>query len=334
MVKLIVKSIHQYLPLGRVRKERVMYKTKRLELYELMQMMRIILIASALVMVLVITPIAINANAARYVTAVENTVSRTMAERVRDRNFRENRASSDGMSEVTPEGEPNLNNGEGNTVMQETVETESEETIETISWSTMHVGVDVATTYAEPNGEKLGEIKFASVVNVSDEPCEEGWAKIQYEEVECFIKAENLLTAEEMLENNQYLLAQILYSEAGGVSKDEMRLVGEVVLNRLTTEYWEFEPYCETILGVVKQYGQYPTTYRKIQNGLVPSNDAMEVAKALLLGEYERLLPEGCLWQTGFYPRWNVEVVVYPGNWELADGTVINVYHHYSVLKG
>ena len=200
-------------------------------------------------------------------------------------------------------------------------------------WVDMHICVDVATIYESPDGEILEEGYFTTKVKVSSEECKDGWRKIRFAEDRVgYIKTENLMSANQMLDNFRYLFAQILYAEAGGVSMDEMRLVGEVVLNRLTTDYWEFEPYCTSLWGVLSQSGQYPDTLRKIRNGLVPSEDALEVARALLLDEYESLLPDDCLWQTGFYPSWNVEVVRYPGEWELDDGTVIEVYHYYSVL--
>ena len=221
--------------------------------------------------------------------------------------------------------------------VEETEETkkaeESKKVEDAEKWVDMHISVDVTTIYDAPNGEYLETGYFTTKVQMSSEKCEKGWAKIKLSDGRVgYIKTENLMSANQMLENFRYLFAQILYAEAGGVSKGEMRLVGEVVLNRLTTDYWEFEPYCTTLWGVLSQSGQYPDTLRKIRNGLAPSEDALEVAKCLLLGEYERLLPEDCLWQTGFYPTWNVEVVRYPGKWVLDDGTVINVYHHYSKL--
>ncbi len=200
-------------------------------------------------------------------------------------------------------------------------------------WYDMYICVDVATIYKSPDGEKLEEVYFSNKVQMSSKECKTGWREIRLEDGKVgYIKAENLMTANQMLDNFRYLLAQILYAEAGGVSKWEMRLVGEVVFNRLTTDYWEFEVYCTTLWGVLSQSGQYPETLRKIRNGITPSEDALEVAKALLLDEYEELLPDDCLWQTGFYPSWNVEVVRYPGQWKLDDGTVIEVYHYYSVL--
>lgn len=163
-------------------------------------------------------------------------------------------------------------------------------------WYDMYICVDVATIYKSPDGEKLEEVYFSNKVQMSSKECKTGWREIRLEDGKVgYIKAENLMTANQMLDNFRYLLAQILYAEAGGVSKWEMRLVGEVVFNRLTTDYWEFEPYCTTLWGVLSQSGQYPETLRKIRNGITPSEDALEVAKALLLDEYEELLPDDCL---------------------------------------
>lgn len=117
-----------------------------------------------------------------------------------------------------------------------------------------------------------------------------------------------------------YLLAQILYCEAGGVSRAEMARVGKVVLNRVNTDYHEFAN-CNTINQVLRQPGQYPETVAKIDNGIKPSQDALEVAEGLLSGTIQvSELSEDVLWQTGFVPDWQVRVVYQSG------------CHYYSVL--
>ena len=116
-----------------------------------------------------------------------------------------------------------------------------------------------------------------------------------------------------------YLFAQILYCEAGGANKAEMARVGQVVLNRLNTDYWEFKN-CDTFYDVLVQENQYPETLAKIRNGIIPSKDAMAVAKGLIKGTIDSGLSEDVLWQTGFIPTWNVKVV-YESQW-----------HYYSVL--
>lgn len=123
------------------------------------------------------------------------------------------------------------------------------------------------------------------------------------------------------------LLAEIIYCEASGTSRDEMAKVGQVILNRRDTTYWEFAN-CKTIYDVVSQKGQYPETLAKINNGIKLSNSidkaemdkAMEVAEGLLSGTINSGLSKDVLWQTGFEPSWDV-IVVCQTNW-----------HYYSVL--
>jgi len=120
-----------------------------------------------------------------------------------------------------------------------------------------------------------------------------------------------------------YLFAQILYCEAGGESKEEMARVGQVVLNRMNTDYWEFEDV-NTFYEVVTQKGQYPETWAKIKNGIVPSEDAIEVAEGLVNGTVDSGLGEDVYWQTGFVPDWNARVIL--------KTKCDNGYHYYSVL--
>ena len=112
------------------------------------------------------------------------------------------------------------------------------------------------------------------------------------------------------------LLAQIIYCEASGTSRDEMAKVGQVVLNRRDTTYFEFAN-CKTIYSVIAQDGQYPETLEKIENGIKLSNSidkaemekAMKIAEGLLNGTIDSGLSKDVLWQTGFIPTWNVDVV-------------------------
>lgn len=120
-------------------------------------------------------------------------------------------------------------------------------------------------------------------------------------------------------EYNQYLLAQIITAETGGVSDDEMAKVGQVVLNRVNSKYWEFKDY-NTIYEVLTQKGQYPETYKKIVNGLKPSEEAEKISRELIEGKINSGLSEDVLWQTGFVPKFNVKVVLK------------TKYHYYSVL--
>ncbi|MGN1299179.1 MAG: hypothetical protein ACI4UE_04270 [Candidatus Scatovivens sp.] len=120
-------------------------------------------------------------------------------------------------------------------------------------------------------------------------------------------------------DSDVYLLAQILFCEAGGCGNSEMAKVGQVVLNRKNTDYWEFKD-CDTIYDVVSQKNSYPQTLKKIKNGIVPSEAAKQVAKGLLDGSIDSGLSKDVLWQTGFKPSWNV-IVVQKTEW-----------HYYSAL--
>ena len=124
-------------------------------------------------------------------------------------------------------------------------------------------------------------------------------------------------------EKDIYLFAQILYCEAGGESKAEMARVGQVVLNRMNTDYWEFAK-CKTINQVLRQSGQYPETVAKIDRGIKPSQAAMEVARGLLNGTIDSGLGEDVYWQTGFVPDWNARVIL--------KTPCDSGYHYYSVL--
>lgn len=110
-------------------------------------------------------------------------------------------------------------------------------------------------------------------------------------------------------DNDVYLLAQILYAEAGGCGKDEMSKVGQVVLNRMNTNYWEFAGY-DTIYEVLCQKNSYPTTLRKINNGITPSKLALQVAEGLLSGNLDSGLEDNVFWQTGEIPSWRATVVL------------------------
>lgn len=192
----------------------------------------------------------------------------------------------------------------------------------------MYISANRVNVYSDPTEEAeiVTTLIFTDKVEIFPENNIEGWSKIQVSGYEGYIADNLMMYRQEFLDNFQYLLAQALMSEAGGVSKEEMGKVGEVILNRVTTTYWEFNRQT-TIREVLSASGQYPGTYRKIQNGLLPSEDAMEVAESLLLGEYENQLPDNCYWQTGFDPvraGFAVEVVdkSYCGN---------NYYHYYAV---
>ena len=117
---------------------------------------------------------------------------------------------------------------------------------------------------------------------------------------------------------DEYLLAQLMFCEAGGCDKSEMARCGQVVLNRVTSNLPDFAN-CNSIRDVITQKGQYPQTWAKIVRGIKPSDEALEVSHGLLEGTLDSGLSEDVLWQTGFIPRFNAHVV-YQSPW-----------HYYSV---
>lgn len=143
--------------------------------------------------------------------------------------------------------------------------------------------------------------------------------KSSTKKVEETTKAKKAETKKDYTDDDVYLLAQIVYCEAGGCSKDEMAKVGQVVLNRRDTDYWEFAD-CKTIYTVLCYKNSYPDTLKKIKNGIVPSKSAIIVAEGLLNGTVDSGLSKDVLWQTGFKPSWNVTVVLR------------TKWHYYSVL--
>ena len=110
----------------------------------------------------------------------------------------------------------------------------------------------------------------------------------------------------------EYLLAQIIYCEAGGESEMEMWVTGSVVLNRARTDYPQFAAV-DTIIDVLyqgdgtsnQQYSRI--TINKIESGIVPSGTAQEIARNLISGKL-KCVDEDVLYQTHVYPTWGVEV--------------------------
>lgn len=166
------------------------------------------------------------------------------------------------------------------------------------------------------------------------------WVKILYDEEKTgYINSKYISNSEEDIptisssslgtytDDDVYLLAQILYCEAGGVGKEEMGRVGQVVINRMTTDYREFRKN-NSIYDVVTQSGQYPQTWKRIKGGVKPSQDALDVARGLLdgsfipdFGDAQNYITE-ILWQTGFKPKWSCTVVY-----------TSSCGHYYSKLK-
>ena len=120
-----------------------------------------------------------------------------------------------------------------------------------------------------------------------------------------------------------YLLAQIVYCEAGGQGSSEMSYVGSVVINRARTDYHDFQSV-DTIREVLYQgYGtsaqQYAEeTIDKIEDGIEPSDDAMEVASGLIDGTIDCLDEEILFQMEDWMPTWDgIEEVYIPGATEL-----------------
>ena len=120
-----------------------------------------------------------------------------------------------------------------------------------------------------------------------------------------------------------YLLAQIVYCEAGGQGSSEMSYVGSVVINRARTDYHDFRTV-DTIREVLYQgYGtsaqQYAEeTIDKIEDGIEPSEDAIEVASGLIDGTIDCLDEEILFQMEDYMPTWDgIEEVYIPGATEL-----------------
>jgi hypothetical protein len=134
---------------------------------------------------------------------------------------------------------------------------------------------------------------------------------------------------EEYSQVNEYLLAQAIHCEAGGTGDlNEMMYCGKVMLNRMISNASDFKNVT-TLEEVLNQSNQYPETIAKIRSGIVPCDEAKEAAHRILCGEtlyyqdkdgVSRVFGEDVLWQTGFFPSWNVDVIFQ------------SEYHYYSVL--
>ena len=111
------------------------------------------------------------------------------------------------------------------------------------------------------------------------------------------------------------LLGDIIFAEAAGCDDAERIRVGQVVLNRVHTSYWEFATQ-DTILDVVSS-GDYPTTWGRIQAGLRNEPGfceeayarCHEIAEGLLAGTMSSCLSDDVFWQTRTEPKFNATVV-------------------------
>lgn len=172
-------------------------------------------------------------------------------------------------------------------------------------WETRYVAVDRASVYSLDGESILGTVKYTD--RLKSTRYADGYM-VELEGHKGWVSQEVLLSANVLLERDQYLLAQIGMAEAGGVGKSEMLLVMEVVTNRVATSYRDFA-HVSTLIEVLMQKNQYPDTVKKIRNKLIPSTEALECAELILVGDYDRVLPEDCFWQTGFKPGWAAKVI-------------------------
>lgn len=167
----------------------------------------------------------------------------------------------------------------------------SEDTDESVEVATLQTIVKpserVKKTVEEPVIETIEEV--VGVVEVVEEPV------VDPEELE--------------------LMAKVIYQEAGGdaCSDEARRMVGEVVLNRVASEY--FPDTLEEVLLQERQYGRYHWTgiiwpeRASYESEAHAVERARQIATDLLTGKLERLLPEDVLFQAEF-PQ-NVEIVAF-----------------------
>lgn len=126
-------------------------------------------------------------------------------------------------------------------------------------------------------------------------------------------------------EGDIYMLAQAISAEAEGCGMEEKILVGKVILNRIESDYRSFSNYT-SISEVLSTPNAYPVTWERIQDGLVPSEESLKVARKLLDGSMDELYYDGIyvdtdvLYQTSDEPTW---------------GSVLfkTEYHYYAVPK-
>lgn len=89
------------------------------------------------------------------------------------------------------------------------------------------------------------------------------------------------------------LLAHLIFAEAEGCTQDEMLWTGQVVLNRVDSQYFP-----NSIREVIFESGQYSTTWDG-RIYLDPSQDCYDVAQLLMDGN--RYIPSNVLFQTNGY---------------------------------
>ena len=158
----------------------------------------------------------------------------------------------------------------------------------------------------DTSGKVLGYLPYGELIDVIS--IDQGWAEIIFGEKTAFVSAEYILPEYDF---NVSFLATVMFAEASICGEAEMARVGQVVVNRANTEYYEFAD-CHTFVEVIAQPGQYTDTWERIQEGLTPSPEALYVAEGLLDGTIDSGLGEDVLFQTGFKPSWGRIVYVSP----------------------
>lgn len=121
----------------------------------------------------------------------------------------------------------------------------------------------------------------------------EDWVTVSYNDTICYVHGDYLSVEMTPVpaysENDLYIMAHVICGEGQGLPDEEQRLIGSVVLNRVSSPAWP-----NTIEEVVFQKGQYVCTrdgnyYRE------PTDRNWENAKWLL--ENGSQLPEGVVYQ-------------------------------------
>ena len=202
-------------------------------------------------------------------------------------------------------------------ISEEPVEVTSEVT-EIVSTETVEETTDVILT--DSMDETNAVTSEAIEATVAEASVEE--VSLEAEESDYFQRLREIVPA---TEENIRQLACVMKTEAEGCSSNvdeelaEMVRVGKVLLNRILTDYYEYQNVTD-IISAVTPKDQYPGSLARIQSGYVPRDEILQVAEALLNGEVDAEFGEDVYWQTGFVPGWNCHVV-YTSPW-----------HYYSAL--
>jgi hypothetical protein len=174
---------------------------------------------------------------------------------------------------VTSEGEPT-------TTYEQTAEVTSSSIENEVDKNQQEIEVSIE------NIQDAGKEKASLYEDIQEETTEAGVQSILDSEEISNEEESTDVILEEYKDVDEYLLAQLLYCEAGGAnSRNELLYVGKVALNRMTTDYHDFKSV-NTLEEVINQKGQYASaTKEKIAAGVEPTPECLEAAHALLTGE-------------------------------------------------